>query len=155
MKSFKQFQEALIAKGAGKLDSEVLKQNPDLDPTKPRDYMKLKRMQKKLAPKVDLALNTEEAIARYAGMAESLSASLKYAGVAFRNGELVLQSKDAGASKFDTSVTKEVPDYLGGAIVRTPSRFLNATDEFPNYWETYQGARIFKNHLMKLYPCDS
>ena len=59
-----------------------------------------------------------------------LSASLKYAGVAFRNGELVLQSKDAGASKFDTSVTKEVPDYLGGAIVRTPSRFLNATDEF-------------------------
>ena len=46
------------------------------------------------------------------------------------NGELVLQSKDAGASKFDTSVTKEVPDYLGGAIVRTPSRFLNATDEF-------------------------
>ena len=63
-------------------------------------------------------------------MAESLSASLKYAGVAFRNGELVLQSKDAGASKFDTSVTKEVPDYLGGAIVRTPSRFLNATDEF-------------------------
>ena len=75
-------------------------------------------------------LNTEEAIARYAGMTESLSASLKYAGVAFRNGELVLQSKDAGASKFDTSVTKEVPDYLGGAIVRTPSRFLNATDEF-------------------------
>ena len=63
MKSFKQFQEALIAKGAGKLDSEVLKQNPDLDPTKPRDYMKLKRMQKKLTPKVDLALNTEEAIA--------------------------------------------------------------------------------------------
>ena len=33
--------------------------------------------------------------------------------------------------------------------------YLNATDEFPNYWETYQGARIFKNHLMKLYPCDS
>ena len=63
MKTFKQFQEALIAKGRGKLDSEVLKQNPDLDPTKARDYMKLKRMQKKLAPKIDLALNTEEAMA--------------------------------------------------------------------------------------------
>ena len=33
--------------------------------------------------------------------------------------------------------------------------YLNATDEFPNYWDTYQGARIFKNHLMKLYPCES
>ena len=33
--------------------------------------------------------------------------------------------------------------------------YLNATDEFPNFWDTYQGARIFKNHLMKLYPCDS
>ncbi|BCV05089.1 MAG: hypothetical protein CM15mV97_630 [Caudoviricetes sp.] len=31
---------------------------------------------------------------------------LKICSVAFRNGELVLQSKDAGASKFDTSVTK-------------------------------------------------
>ena len=33
--------------------------------------------------------------------------------------------------------------------------YLNATDRYPNYWDTYQGARIFKNHLMKLYPCDS
>jgi len=32
--------------------------------------------------------------------------------------------------------------------------YLNSTDKFPNYWDTYQGARIFKNHLMKLYPCD-
>ena len=63
MKTFKQFTEALIAKGQGKIDPEVLKQNPHLDPTKARDYMKLKRMQKKLAPKIDLALNTEEAMA--------------------------------------------------------------------------------------------
>ena len=62
MKTFQQFQEALIAKGSDKLDPEVLKQNPDLDPTKARDYIKLKRMQKKLSPKIDLALNTEEAI---------------------------------------------------------------------------------------------
>ncbi len=67
MKTFQQFQEALIAKRSDKLDPEVLKQNPDLDPTKARDYIKLKRMQKKLAPKIDLALNTEEAIANSLG----------------------------------------------------------------------------------------
>jgi hypothetical protein len=65
MKTFSEFQESLLAKrkNQGKLDPEVLKQNPDLDPTKARDYIKLKRMQKKLAPKIDLALNTEEAMA--------------------------------------------------------------------------------------------
>ena len=69
MKTFSEFQESLLAKreNQGKLDPEVLKQNPDLDPTKARDYMKLKRMQKKLAPKIDLALNTEEAIANSVG----------------------------------------------------------------------------------------
>ena len=69
MKTFSEFQESLLAKrkNQSKLDSEVLKQNPDLDPTKARDYMKLKRMQKKLAPKIDLALNTEEAIANSLG----------------------------------------------------------------------------------------
>ncbi len=38
-------------KYTGKLDPEVLKQNPDLDPTKARDYIKLKR----LSPKIDKA----------------------------------------------------------------------------------------------------
>ena len=55
-------QEALIA-GKDRLDPEVLKKYPDLDPLKPRDYMKLKRLQKKLGPKIDLALKTEEAVA--------------------------------------------------------------------------------------------
>ena len=54
-------------KNQGKLDPEVLKQNPDLDPTKPRDYMKLKRMQNKLGPKIDLAMKTEEAIVNSVG----------------------------------------------------------------------------------------
>ena len=69
MKTFAEFQESLLAKrkNQGKLDPEVLKQNPDLDPTKARDYIKLKRMQNKLAPKIDLALNTEEAIANSLG----------------------------------------------------------------------------------------
>ena len=55
-------EEALIA-GKDRLDPEVLKKYPDLDPTKARDYMKLKRLQKKLYPKIDLALKTEEAVA--------------------------------------------------------------------------------------------
>ena len=62
MKTFAEFQEALIA-GKDRLDPEVLKKYPDLDPLKPRDYMKLKRLQKKLGPKIDLALKTEEAVA--------------------------------------------------------------------------------------------
>ena len=59
MKTFAEFQEALIA-GKDRLDPEVLKKYPDLDPTKARDYMKLKRLQKKLSPKTDLAVKTEE-----------------------------------------------------------------------------------------------
>ena len=59
-------QEALIA-GKDRLDPEVLKKYPDLDPLKPRDYMKLKRLQKKLSPKIDLVMKTEEAIANSVG----------------------------------------------------------------------------------------
>ena len=62
MKTFAEFQEALIA-GKDRLDPRVLKKYPDLDPTKARDYMKLKRLEKKLGPKIDLALKTEEAVA--------------------------------------------------------------------------------------------
>ena len=59
MKTFAEFQGDFLA-GKDRLDPEVLKQYPDLDPLKPRDYMKLKRLQKKL-PK--LAMKTEEAVA--------------------------------------------------------------------------------------------
>ena len=59
MKTFAEFQGDFLA-GKDKLNPEVLKQYPDLDPLKPRDYMKLKRLQKKL-PK--LAMKTEEAVA--------------------------------------------------------------------------------------------
>ena len=62
MKTFAEFQGDFLA-GKDRLDPEVLKQYPDLDPLKPRDYMKLKRLQKKLGPKIDLALKTEEAVA--------------------------------------------------------------------------------------------
>ena len=65
MKTFAEFQEALIAKNrsrrGGKLDPKVIKDNPNLDPLNPRDYMKLKRIQNSIEP--DLALRTEEAMA--------------------------------------------------------------------------------------------
>ena len=65
MKTFAEFQEALIAKNrsrrGGKLDPKVIKDNPNLDPLNPRDYMKLKRIQNSIEP--DLALRTEEAVA--------------------------------------------------------------------------------------------
>ena len=65
MKTFAEFQEAFIAKNrnrrGGKLDPKVLRDNPDLDPLNPRDYMKLKRIQNSIEP--DLALKTEEAVA--------------------------------------------------------------------------------------------
>ena len=65
MKTFAEFQEALIAKNrsrrGGKLDPKVIKDNPNLDPLNPRDYMKLKRIQNSID--LDLALKTEEAVA--------------------------------------------------------------------------------------------
>ena len=65
MKTFAEFQEALIAKNrnrrGGKLDPKVLKDNPDLDPLNPRDYMKLKRIQNSIEP--DLAMRAEEVVA--------------------------------------------------------------------------------------------
>ena len=64
MKTFAEFEEALIAKNrnrrGGKLDPKVIKDNPNLDPLNPRDYMKLKRIQNSID--VDLAIKTEEVI---------------------------------------------------------------------------------------------
>jgi len=74
--------------------------------------------------------NFEESIDRYAGMVEYLGTAVKYTKVAFKNGELVLQSKDAGASKLDTATDKAIKNKFLGGAVRLPSRFLNAGDEF-------------------------
>ena len=52
--------------------------------------------------------NFDESIDRYAGMVQYLSDAVKYAGVALKNGELVLQAKDAGASKLDTASEKAI-----------------------------------------------
>ncbi len=63
MKTFREFKGDLLAAGKDRLSPEVLKKYPDLDPTKARDYMKLKRLEKNLSPKIDTVLKTEEAVA--------------------------------------------------------------------------------------------
>ena len=63
MKTFREFKGDILTAGKDRLSPEVLKKYPDLDPTKARDYMKLKRLEKKLSPKIDLAMKTEEAVA--------------------------------------------------------------------------------------------
>ena len=67
MKTFREFKGHLLVAGKDRLSPEVLKKYPNLDPLKPRDYMKLKRLEKNLSPKIDLALKTEEAIANNVG----------------------------------------------------------------------------------------
>ena len=64
--------------------------------------------------------NASESIERYAGMVQYLGDALKYAGIALRNGELVLQSKDAGASKLDTATEKAIKNETAGFFVRLP-----------------------------------
>ena len=63
MKTFREFKGDLLVAGKDRLSPEVLKKYPNLDPLKPRDYMKLKRLEKNLSPKIDTALKTEEAVA--------------------------------------------------------------------------------------------
>ena len=63
MKTFREFKGHLLVAGKDRLSPEVLKKYPNLDPLKPRDYMKLKRLEKNLSPKIDTALKTEEAMA--------------------------------------------------------------------------------------------
>ena len=49
MKTFSEFQGELAKKEyTGKIDSDVLKAHPELDPTKPGDYIKLKRLTSKV-----------------------------------------------------------------------------------------------------------
>jgi len=56
MKTFKEFQEGYMGPAVkpiplakrGKINSDVLKSNPQLNPDKPGDYIKLKRLSAKI-----------------------------------------------------------------------------------------------------------
>lgn len=79
-----------------------------------------------LAKKAVYEGQIKEAKVTFAGLFSYLRDATKYAGVALKNGELVL---DAG-TKVDTATSKSTGTGLTGQIIRTPTRILNATDEF-------------------------
>ena len=79
------------------------------------------------------------------GLVRSLGDAFKYTGVALKNGELVLQGKDT-LTKLDTASSKATGDGLVGNIIRSPSRFLNAGDEFFKQIN-YRGALEEQAHL--------
>ena len=82
----------------------------------------------------------EESASTLAGLTQFLGDATKYMKIAFRNGEQVLQKGDVQAGKLDTSNKKSIvsdrTDGLGkvinttGNVVRIPSKFLNAGDEW-------------------------
>jgi len=79
-----------------------------------------------LAKKAVYEGQIKEAKTTFAGLLSYLRDATKYAGVALKNGELVL---DAG-TKVDTATSKATGTGLTGTAIRTPTRILNATDEF-------------------------
>ncbi|BCV05028.1 MAG: hypothetical protein CM15mV97_020 [Caudoviricetes sp.] len=88
----------------------------------------------------------EGAKIRLAGLTRNLSDSFRYTYVALKNGELVLQGKDT-LTKVDTAQTKATGQGLFGNIIRSPSRFLNAGDEFFKQIN-YRGALEEQAHLL-------
>ena len=82
----------------------------------------------------------EESVATLTGLSQYISDATKYMKQAFRNGEQVLQKGDIEAGKLDTANKKSISsDSTGaigniintaGTIIRIPSRFLNAGDEW-------------------------
>ena len=74
--------------------------------------------------------NYDEHLATLGGLTQFIGDANKYMVHAFRHGEQVLQRGDVQAGKLDTSNAKSIPTELGGGIVRLPSRFLNAGDEW-------------------------
>ena len=82
----------------------------------------------------------EESVATLSGLTQFIGDATKYMKQAFRNGEQVLQRGDVQAGKLDTANTKSIrsdmDNNLGkvintaGKIIRIPSKFLNAGDEW-------------------------
>ena len=82
----------------------------------------------------------EESVATLTGLSQYIGDATKYMKQAFRNGEQVLQRGDVQAGKIDTANTKSIRSDMdnkvgktinvAGSVIRTPSRFLNAGDEW-------------------------
>jgi len=79
-----------------------------------------------LAKKAVYEGQIKEAKATAIGLLSYLREATKFTRVAFKNGETVLDN----IVKTDTATTKATGTGLAGNIIRLPTRFLNATDEF-------------------------
>lgn len=88
----------------------------------------------------EFKLQYDDHLATLTGLGQYVSDANKYFKSAFRSGEQVLQRGDIDAGKLDTANTKSIrsdrKDAVGnlinktGDVVRLPSRFLNAGDEW-------------------------
>lgn len=88
----------------------------------------------------EFKLQYDENLATLTGLGQYVSDANKYFKSAFRSGEQVLQRGDIEAGKLDTANQKSIrsdrKDAVGdlinktGTVVRLPSRFLNAGDEW-------------------------
>lgn len=79
-----------------------------------------------LAKKAVYEGQINEAKSTFAGLFSYLRDATKYTGTALKNGELVLDA----TTKADTATSRATGTGAIGNIVRLPTRFLNATDEF-------------------------
>lgn len=73
---------------------------------------------------LDESITTLSSLSHYVGDAN------RYFVEAFKNGDQILQKGDIQAGKLDTANVKSIPTKYGGEVIRLPSRFLNAGDEW-------------------------
>ena len=72
----------------------------------------------------------DESVTTLSSLSHYLGDANRYFVEAFKQGDQILQKGDISAGKIDTATTKSIPKEFGGEIIRLPSRFLNATDEW-------------------------
>ena len=72
----------------------------------------------------------DESVTTLASLSHYVGDANRYFVEAFRNGDQILQKGDIQAGKLDTANVKTIPTKFGGEVIRLPSRFLNAGDEW-------------------------
>ena len=72
----------------------------------------------------------DESITTLASLSHYVGDANRYFVEAFKNGDQILQKGDIQAGKLDTANVKSIPTKYGGEVIRLPSRFLNAGDEW-------------------------
>ena len=87
----------------------------------------------------------DESITTLASLTQYVGDANRYFVEAFKNGDQILQKGDVQAGKLDTANVKSIPTKYGGEVIRLPSRFLNAGDEWfkqINYRSKLKGIAV-------------